>query len=517
VLTEAERVVTDRVRHDAVFFAREILGHDLWGVSEAVLHALSKPWARVAVRGCHASSKTFSAAEAVLWTPFAGGICVTTAPTASQVNQMVWSEVHIMYPQAKQPLGGELLKTAVFRIAPDLYALGRSTDKGVNFQGFHARKDGFMLIVLDEAPGVQPSVYHAIEGVRAGGDVRVLALGNPDVPSGPFYDAFTADRSGWETFTIDAFASPNFEDETNPGHYLTLEELLALPEERLAYAPRPYLITRRFVREKYDEWGVTSPLWASKVRGQFPDQAADSLISLEWIESAKRREIEPTDDDVWEAGIDVAGPGEDETVLVIRQGGAIETMCCWSTPDPRGEVLAVLAEYRDRLRMIKVDSAGLGHYFALHLVDNGYQGRVAFVNVGESPHDGEQYSNLKAELYWGLRMRFQAGEVAYLKDDVTISQLASIRYSHNARGQVVIERKEDARKRGVKSPDRAEALMLAFASRGQSAPATVGTTTSRWAGASPPSGPEIDTDASMGSGILMGQGGSRWRGGGNAG
>jgi hypothetical protein len=62
-------------------------------------------------------------------------------------------------------------------------------------------------------------------------------------------------------------------------------------------------------------------------------------------------------------------------------------------------------------------------------------------------------------------MRFESGDVAGLVDERAISQLATIRYSYNARGQLVIESKEDARKRGIKSPDRAEAIMLAFADR----------------------------------------------------
>jgi hypothetical protein len=56
-----------------------------------------------------------------------------------------------------------------------------------------------------------------------------------------------------------------------------------------------------------------------------------------------------------------------------------------------------------------------------------------------------------------------SGDLAGLTDEKTIAQLTAIRYSHNSRGQIVIESKEDARKRGVKSPDRAEAVMLAFA------------------------------------------------------
>jgi hypothetical protein len=70
---------------------------------------------------------------------------------------------------------------------------------------------------------------------------------------------------------------------------------------------------------------------------------------------------------------------------------------------------------------------------------------------------------VKAEFYWGLRMRFEHGTVGGLEDERAIGQLAGIRYKHNARGQIEIESKAEARKRGVKSPDRAEAVMLAFA------------------------------------------------------
>jgi hypothetical protein len=71
--------------------------------------------------------------------------------------------------------------------------VGLSTDQGVRFQGFHGR----VLIVVDEAPGVKADIWEAIEGIRAGGDVRVLALGNPTIASGPFHDAFTSNRDGW--------------------------------------------------------------------------------------------------------------------------------------------------------------------------------------------------------------------------------------------------------------------------------------------------------------------------------
>ncbi|MBI3966714.1 MAG: hypothetical protein HY329_13855 [Chloroflexi bacterium] len=126
-------------------------------------------------------------------------------------------------------------------------------------------------------------------------------------------------------------------------------------------------------------------------------------------------------------------------------------------------MLAALAPYQERLRRLKVDSVGQGYYFAKHLEDHGYRSRVQYVNVGERATDPERYSNLKAELYWALRLRAQAGALAGLTNQKAVSQLAGIRYRHNARGQVVIESKGEARTRGVKSPDWAEAVMLVYA------------------------------------------------------
>jgi len=115
------------------------------------------------------------------------------------------------------------------------------------------------------------------------------------------------------------------------------------------------------------------------------------------------------------------------------------------------------------LAEINFDCAGVGAYFATDFESFGFI-NINGINVGEATDFQDRYRNLKAELYWSLRERFQNGEVSGL-DDVSIAQLASIRYEINPRGQVQIESKDEARKRGVESPDRAEALMLAFADR----------------------------------------------------
>lgn len=447
-MTPAQRAELAEVLGDPARFARHVLRSDLWDTQEAIVRSVATA-PRTAVKACHASSKTYTAARVLLWwvTRHTDAICVTTAPTWTQVSKLLWGEVHkavalsrIAYPKPA---------TTELRLGPGRYALGLSTNEGVRFQGFHGQN---VLVILDEAPGVRPDIWEAIEGARAGGDVRVLALGNPTIASGPFYDAFTRNRDGWRTFTISAFDTPNLAG-------LTLPELLALPDAELDVCPRPYLVTRRWVREKYAEWGPDHPLWQARVLGEFPTQAEDALISLAWVEQAVRDPSPPETRGRLVAGIDVAGPGEDETVLTVCDWPHVLHEQAWPHADPRGELLEALRPFRDALDGVNVDTAGIGHYLALHLQDAGLP--VRFVNVGAEPVDRERFRNLKAEAYWGLRMRFAAGDVRGALSEPMQGQLAGIRWRTNARGQVEIESKEDARKRGVRSPDRAESLMLA--------------------------------------------------------
>jgi phage terminase large subunit len=452
VSEKAKRLV--QAIEDPVQFAEVILGHQVWSKQGEMLHSVASH-ACTAVKACHASGKTFTAAEAVLWwiTSHEEAIAVTTAPTWTQVERLLWGEIgsaiagaRIQYPKASN---------TALHLGPARYAIGLSTNEGVRFQGFH----GNVLIVLDEAPGVLGEIWEAIEGIRAGGDVRVLALGNPTIASGPFYGAFTSSRENWNLVTISAFDTPNLEG-------ITLEMLLELPDPELNYNPYPYLTTRRWVKEKYLEWGSEHPLWQSRVLGNFPSQAEDALLSLSWLEAAKYRET--ADEGSFHAGVDVAGPGEDETVVCVRRGSRIVLTKAVAGRDSRGDVMAALRPYQGRLATVNIDSVGIGYYMAQHLSDQGLP--VREVNVGERAKDTEKYVNRKAELYWGFRERVQSGDMGGLSDERMIAQLAGIRYSHNSRGQIVIESKEEARKRGVKSPDRAEALMLAFADVWRPAP-----------------------------------------------
>lgn len=464
---------------DPRVFVRKWLSTDLWDAQDNILEALANPHAKVAVKACHSSGKTFLAALALLWwlARYKSCVVVTTAPTLNQVKKLLWGEVHSALARSKYPYPKAQLTE--LKMGEKRYAIGFTTsvtkqDEGVKFQGFHA---DHILIILDEAPGIDPKIYEAIEGARAGGIVHVLALGNPTVPSGVFFDAFGSDADEWTRFTISAFDTPNLdgcclkykEANETTGELVDKKlgngerDLLEMTEEELDQNVMPWLTTRRWVRDRFKRWGVNNPRFQARVLGQFPKQSDDSLLSLTWLERAQNDLREFPDYPV-RAGLDVAGPGEDETVLTLRRGPWIIGVWSWPDADPRGQVVAVLNGYKDVLDVVNVDSIGIGWGMFVHLRELGFPAYA--LNVAAETRFPEKFKNLKAEVYWALRMRAQDGDICGLTDDTMLSQLAGIRYEHNPRGQIQIESKEDARKRGVKSPDRAESCMLAFAEPG---------------------------------------------------
>jgi phage terminase large subunit len=468
-ITEEQRARLEQRRRDPVLFVRKVLQSDVWDTQEAILRSIAIPHSKTAVKACHSSGKTFVAGAAVLWflQRYKEAIVVTTAPTAKQVEKMLWGDIHSLLERSLFEFPRANLTEIKF--GPKRYAIGFTTsvtkqDEGVKFQGFHA---DHILVILDEAPGIDPKIWEAIEGARAGGDVRILALGNPTIASGTFHESFHANRDQWNLFTISAFDTPNFD-----GISLTFtgadgkpvklgngdRDLLSLPDEELDQNVRPYLTTKRWVKERFAEWGPDNHLWEARVCGQFPAQSEDSLLSLKWLEAVKAR-VGGGDGRI-SAGVDVAGPGEDETVLCFRRGREVLSIEAWPDSDPRGKVVARLNEVKEQLDLVNVDSIGIGEGMYQHLQDMGFN--AIRVNVGEAAQDTEKFFNRKAEAYWGLRERIQRGDMSGLLDEKAIGQLAGIRYKHTPRGQIQIESKEDARKRGVKSPDRAEAVMLAF-------------------------------------------------------
>lgn len=450
---------------DPVAFA-DLIEAGLWWKQTEILDDLSRT-GRVAVRAGHSVGKTRTAAVAALWWIFSrpDATVLLIAPTWSQAKTVDLPEIKklirdnpILKMFAAEAEMEELETTIKFGRAGQSQIRCLSTNDPSRIQGYH----GNVLLILDEAAGIRPELFGAFEGIAAGGagSVALLALGNPTVTSGPFFDMFKP-SSPWSTHRIGAFDSPNFEG-------LTPDSLLKMSQDELLTNPMPFLISRDFVAQKLEEWGPTSAAFQSRVLGEFPSEGSDALIQLDWLETA-REEIPDMDEEPIIVGIDVASTGGDETVLVARRGMNVIGMHRWPKDDPRGEVLHLLnTKYRGVI-CARVDPIGVGAYFEKWLRDMGVPTIPA--NVAHSPTrwKKKEFKNMRAEAWWSIRDQLKAGEIGNFdalkptdRDDI-LSQLSSPKYRYDGQGKLVIESKDDMKRRGVSSPDLADALVLAFA------------------------------------------------------
>ncbi len=472
-LSDEQKLFVLKVVRDPVLFAAHILGINLWEIEAEVLRSIGKN-RRTVIRACHGVGKTFTLAVAALWwlARYPKGIVLTTSATQRQVRTQLWSEIHRLLESANVPFPKPKSTELPFRDSNN-FAFGFSTNQAENFQGYHGQE---VLIIADEAPGIESSLFDAIAGTMAGGKVHIVMAGNPTIPSGAFYDAFTKERGLWNCFSISAFDTPNLKG-------LSVEQLLGMdPREGgpLDQNPHPHLVTRRWVFEQYQQWWHgsegSSPQWLSRVLAQFPEQAENALFRLRWLENAKHRALEkPVEDNGLSplfAGVDVGG-GEAETVIYIGESKhdlrRIIAMAAWRGADTRGNAVDFLNQFRRRLALVRVDAVGIGHNFGLHLRDCRFP--VELVNVGlpceSKPNLGDmdparRFVNQKAQYYQELADAFERDQVEGLTDELTLGQLQGILYQLDSQGRMKIETKQEARARGVASPDRAEALMLAM-------------------------------------------------------
>ncbi len=271
---------------------------------------------------------------------------------------------------------------------------------------------------------------------------RFLAIGNPDDPDVEFAEVCKP-GSGWNVIGISAFDTPNFTG------------------EEVSQSLSDLLVSRIWEKETRAQWGEDSPYYISKVLGQFPKVSVGGLIPHAWIEAAQERELEPGEPN--EGGVDV-GAGGDSSVFAHRRGGWARILWRDQNPDTMqtcGKVIATLKQ--TGASVVKVDKIGIGK----GIYDRGKElgEPIQGINVGLPARNSEQFKNLRAEAYWALRQRFQDGDIDIDPNDAELAaQLSDIKYKRNSRGQIVIESKEEMKRRMKRSPDDADALMLAFIS-----------------------------------------------------
>ena len=435
-------------RYDPEGWARAKLGVHLWSKQRDIARSVVEN-RRSAVKSCHNAGKSWTAGMLGSWWidvhPPGEAFVVSTAPSYPQVHAILWEEIRKTAKLAAamgESLPGRVLQSDEWKLDDGtLVGWGRKpadTDQH-GFQGIHRR---YVLVLLDEACGIPEQLWVAVEAITTGADCRILAIGNPDDPNTEF-GKVCRPGSGWNVIGVSAFDTPNFTDEAFP--------------ERL----RPLMLSPEWVEDKRKRWGETSPRYVSKVLGEFPEVGDDTLISPRWIEAAQQRTLKPGPVNV--LGVDVARFGSDRSVFCLARGPLARVIGDHAharTTETTGKVIAAKREHQ--VHEIRVDGVGVGSGVVDELLEAGHD--VIDMQSGAGAIDREHYANARAEWWWGLRERFEAGDIDLDPgDDELAAQLGAIKYKFTARGQVLIESKDEMKKRGLPSPDRADAVMLAYA------------------------------------------------------
>lgn len=437
-------------RSDPVGWIGGVLGEHVWSKQAQIAEAV-RDHRKVAVPSCHEAGKSWLAARIVAWWlsvwPAGEAFAVTTAPTAPQVRAILWREINRAHRKGRLP--GRTNQTEWW-ISEEIVAFGRKPADydPAAFQGIHARR---VLVVIDEACGVPESIWVAGASLTANEHSRMFAIGNPDDP-GSYFKRVCDPDSGWHVIPIDAFETPNFTGEVIPD---SLHDLLVSP------------IYEREMRAEFGEQGAT---YLSKVRGRFPGDNPDGVVPLSWIRQCQNVDREYTPDDLLpvELGVDV-GAGGDETVIRERRGMVAGRTWRYKTPDST-QAAGYVRQAIDATgaTRVKVDVIGVGWGVVGTLKEqrsgNEHQAEIVGVNVGEASTNPKRFPRLRDQLWWeiGRELSRQKAWDLSIVDERTVAQLIAPTWKPDSSGRHQVEKKADTIKRLKRSPDDADALLLAY-------------------------------------------------------
>lgn len=430
--------IVENYYDDPVGYAQDVLGFkpDEW--QNNVLCSV-RDNRRTAVRSGHGVGKTRLAASAVHWFMSTRGYprIRATANTEKQIMSVLWSELATINRQAKNKDLFDFSRTS-FRLkaAPETHfaeAIAWSENNSEAFAGIHSEN---VLYIFDEASAISDIIWEVSQGAMTNSGARWLVLGNPTRNTGKFHECFgknkwnegDVDTSKWHCFTISCFDSPR--------------------------------VTSEYAQEIEREYGKDSDPYRVRVLGLPPMQETQQFINLSLFETALYRNVVTLSHEPRILGIDVARFGEDRSVLVERKGRNAKVIASVrgnDTMQVTGLIMDAInrAAKEEPYDYICVDVIGVGGGVVDRLKEQNVQ--VIGVNVSERPRL-QDCKNLRAELWKRCKDWLAEGHVTEdFRDDLIAPQ-----YSFDSSGRLVMERKEDMAKRGLSSPDVADALCLTF-------------------------------------------------------
>lgn len=394
---------------------------------------------RISIRSGHGIGKTSVLSWIILWYLFTHKQAQVpcTAPTSYQLHDILWKEcmkwLQLMPEELRNMYNWTNGYIRMTGSEETWFARAKTARKESPeaLAGVHSQ---YVLAAIDEASGVHDEIFRVMEGAMTDQGILVLMISNPTRLLGYFYDSHHEDSKNWQTFQFSNIDSPLPNDDYN----------------------------NRII-EKY---GVESDEYRFMVLGEFPK--SDSMDSSGYVPLLQESDLRFTNNSTMigecKLGVDPSGEGSDSTLFVTRDNfkATIRGEEKISSAKSIASRTMTLMDFDTvKENNVFIDNFGVGANVGVEVAYAMHK-KVMCVNVGETNTDDKnRFLNKRAECYWRLReWLIKGGElVGSIKD---WRELLTIRYKRNIIGKIQIQGKEEMRKDGIQSPNKADALMLTF-------------------------------------------------------
>lgn len=477
-LLEATRFATKEIQrkadsekyfNDPVAWAEYMLGVQLWSKQEELSYDLVTEH-DIAVKAAHATGKSWWVALMIVWwvdTRYGRKNAIgqtdlyvaSTAPSVKQIGAIVWDYVRKFKNAISERYRDGLIDhelpgyiTADNEWKEDngqILGIGRKPPDNLadsSFQGVHRR---YVLAIGDEGVGLSLEMIDALGNITNNPDSRRVLICNPTNPASTLGKIFKNQGYGvWKLHTISALDSPNFKPDKE-----------GLPAEMLKD-----LVDQGYLERKKAEYGENSARFKARVLGEFAWDLGDTLITPEDLAVAHDTEIHPLEADSVKLGVDIARYGADRSTIYVNTGGRVRLYKYFdenSLVQLANEVHNAAIDFG--ASEVRYDLQGVGQGFEellFQLEPRPYK-MIGLSGSSASP-DRRQWYNARA--YWWDRVRRQLreGELDVDPLDENLNdELVMVEYKFAPSGGLLLESKDEMRKRGVKSPDFADAFVYA--------------------------------------------------------
>jgi hypothetical protein len=400
---------------------------------------------RHATASGHGIGKSAITAWLILWImstrPHAKG--VVTANTSEQLSSKTWSELgkwkkRCITGHWFDITSGKGAMRMMHKDFPETWRCDAQTCREENsesFAGLHAANSS-PFYIFDEASAVPDKIWEVAEGGLTDGEPFWFVFGNPTRNTGRFFECFNKFRHRWSTRQIDS---------------------------------RSVQITnKQTIGEWVKDYGENSDFVRVRVRGVFPQASSLQFIPRNLVDASMARtpEVSTIHGRTAIIGVDVARFGDDQSVIFTRIGrdGASWPILRFRELDTM-QLVSKVAEHAKKIKfagmhvVIFVDGGGVGGGVVDRLRQIGYD--VVEVQFGGKADDPRKYANKRAEMWARTKEWLEVG--CLVKDEDMATDLTSVEYGFRPDDTILLESKESMKKRGLASPDAADALAVTFA------------------------------------------------------